>query len=161
MNLEALRKFCGGLPGATRDIKWGADEVYSVGAKMFAVFWIDKGKAKTVSFKAGSDRFLELTDLSGIVPAPYLARAHWVHVRDAKALSDADARALVSHSRHAQVRAARVAKNGSSIRRIRRDALGRCASRLRVARSHLRARRQRARPLAARSCVVRRGISSR
>ena len=92
MNLEALRKFCGGLPGATRDIKWGADEVYSVGAKMFAVFWIDKGKAKTVSFKAGSDRFLELTDLSGIVPAPYLARAHWVHVRDAKALSDADAR---------------------------------------------------------------------
>ena len=104
MNLEALRKFCGGLPGATRDIKWGADEVYSVGAKMFAVFWIDKGKAKTVSFKAGADRFLELTDLSGIVPAPYLARAHWVQVQDAKALSDADARALVAHS-HALVTA--------------------------------------------------------
>ena len=102
MNLEALRKFCGGLPGATRDIKWGADEVYSVGAKMFAVFWIDKGKAKTVSFKAGSDRFLELTDLSGIVPAPYLARAHWVQVQDAKALSDSDARALIAHS-HALV----------------------------------------------------------
>jgi len=98
MNLEALRKFCGGLPGATRDIKWGADEVYSVGSKMFAVFWIDKDKAKTVSFKAGSERFLELTDRSGIVPAPYLARAHWVQVQDAKALSDADARALVAHS---------------------------------------------------------------
>jgi predicted DNA-binding protein (MmcQ/YjbR family) len=104
MNLEALRKFCGGLPGATRDIKWGADEVYSVGAKMFAVFWIDKNKAKTVSFKAGADRFLELTDLSGIVPAPYLARAHWVQVQDAKALSDANARALVSQS-HALVAA--------------------------------------------------------
>ena len=104
MNLEALRKFCGGLPGATRDIKWGADEVYSVGAKMFAVFWIDQRKAKTVSFKAGPERFLELTDLSGIVPAPYLARAHWVQVQDAKALSDADARALVSHS-HALVAA--------------------------------------------------------
>ena len=98
MNLETLRKFCGGLPGATRDIKWGADEVYSVGEKMFAVFWIDKDKAKTVSFKAGADRFLELTDLSGIVPAPYLARAHWVQVQDMKALSDADARALVAHS---------------------------------------------------------------
>jgi predicted DNA-binding protein (MmcQ/YjbR family) len=104
MNLEALRKFCGGLPGATRDIKWGADEVYSVGAKMFAVFWIDKKKAKTVSFKAGADRFLEPTDLSGIVPAPYLARAHWVQVQDAKALSDADACALVTHS-HALVAA--------------------------------------------------------
>ncbi len=104
MNLETLRKFCGGLPGATRDIKWGADEVYSVGEKMFAVFWIDKDKAKTVSFKAGADRFLELTDLSGIVPAPYLARAHWVQVQDVKALSDADARALVAHS-HALVAA--------------------------------------------------------
>jgi predicted DNA-binding protein (MmcQ/YjbR family) len=104
MNLEALRKFCGGLPGATRDIKWGADEVYSVGTKMFAVFWIDRDKAKTVSFKAGPERFLELTDRSGIVPAPYLARAHWVQVRDAKALSDSDARALIAHS-HALVAA--------------------------------------------------------
>ena len=104
MNLEALRKFCGGLPGATRDIKWGADEVYSVGAKMFAVFWLDKTKAKTVSFKAGSERFLELTDRSGIVPAPYLARARWVQVQSVKALSDADACALVTHS-HALVAA--------------------------------------------------------
>ena len=60
--------------------------------------WIDRDKAKTVSFKAGPERFLELTDRSGIVPAPYLARAHWVQVQDAKALSDADARALVAHS---------------------------------------------------------------
>ena len=104
MNLEALRKFCGGLPGATRDIKWGADEVYSVGAKMFAVFWIDRAKAQTVSFKAGAERFLELTDRPGIVPAPYLARAHWVQVQNAKALSDSDARALITHS-HALVAA--------------------------------------------------------
>ena len=98
MNFESLRKFCATLPGATRDIKWGADEVYSVGAKMFAVYWIDQGKAKTVSFKAGSERFLELTDRAGIVPAPYLARAHWVQVKDSKALSDTDARALLRHS---------------------------------------------------------------
>jgi predicted DNA-binding protein (MmcQ/YjbR family) len=51
-----------------------------------------------VSFKAGSERFLELTDRSGIAPAPYLARAHWVQVQDAKALSDSEARALVAHS---------------------------------------------------------------
>jgi uncharacterized membrane protein YsdA (DUF1294 family) len=42
---------------------------------MFAVFWIDKKKAKRGSFKAGADRFLEPTDLSGIVPAPCLARS--------------------------------------------------------------------------------------
>ena len=104
MNLEALRKFCGTLPGATRDIKWGADEVYSVGTKMFAVFWIERRKAKTVSFKVDDERFLEMTDRPGIEPAPYLARAHWVLVRDPKGLPDAEGRALVARS-HALVMA--------------------------------------------------------
>ena len=104
MNLESLRKFCGTLPGASRDIKWGADEVYSVGTKMFAVFWIERRKAKTVSFKVDDERFLEMTDRPGIEPAPYLARAHWVLVRDPKGLPDAEGRALVARS-HALVMA--------------------------------------------------------
>jgi predicted DNA-binding protein (MmcQ/YjbR family) len=98
MNLDGLRKHCATLSGTTRDIKWGADEAYSVGGKMFAVFWIDKGKAKTVSFKCDPERFLELTDQKGIVPAPYLARAHWVQIQDPKALADALARELVARS---------------------------------------------------------------
>jgi predicted DNA-binding protein (MmcQ/YjbR family) len=99
MNLDSLRKYCATLPGATRDIKWGADEVYSVGGKMFAVFCVERGKAKTASFKCDPERFLELTDQPGVVPAPYLARAHWVQLQDAKALPDAAARELVCRSR--------------------------------------------------------------
>ena len=99
MNLDALRRYCATLPGATRDIKWGADEVYSVGGRMFAVFLVERGRAKTASFKCDPERFLELTDQPGIVPAPYLARAHWVQLRDAKALPHAAARELVSRSR--------------------------------------------------------------
>jgi predicted DNA-binding protein (MmcQ/YjbR family) len=98
MNLESIRKFCAALPATTRDIKWGADEVYSVGSKMFAVFWVDKGKAKTVSFKVDDERFLELTDRPGIIPAPYLARAHWVQIERADALADVEARALLERS---------------------------------------------------------------
>src|SRR5438067_6322764 len=98
MNLDALRKHCATLPGTTRDIKWGADEVYSVAGKMFAVFWIDEGKARSVSFKCDPERFLELTDQKGIVPAPYLARAHWVQVQDARALTGDQARELVARS---------------------------------------------------------------
>ena len=98
MNFESLRKYCATLPGATRDIKWGADEVYSVGAKMFAAFGIEGGKPANVGFKCEPDRFLELTDQAGIIPAPYLARAHWVLVEDAKALSDTSARELVRES---------------------------------------------------------------
>ena len=114
MNLDALRKHCATLPGATRDIKWGADEAYSVGEKMFAVFWIDKGKARTVSFKCDPERFLELTDQSGIIPAPYLARAHWVQIQNPKALSDATARELVTRS-HALVLAKLTRKQQAAI----------------------------------------------
>jgi predicted DNA-binding protein (MmcQ/YjbR family) len=114
MSFDRLRRFCATLPGATRDIKWGADEVYSVGAKMFAVFWIDGGKARTASFKCDSERFLELTDQSGVVPAPYLARAHWVQVRDANALTDAQARELVTRS-HALVLAKLTRKQQTAI----------------------------------------------
>jgi predicted DNA-binding protein (MmcQ/YjbR family) len=66
---------------------------------MFAVFLIERGKAKTASFKCDPERFLELTDQPGIVPAPYLARAHWVQLRDPKALTHAVAQELVSRSR--------------------------------------------------------------
>ena len=102
MDLERLRRHCATLPGATRDIKWGADEVYSVGGKMFAVFWIENGRARTVSFKCDPERFLELTDLPGIVPAPYLARAHWVQVRPDTIVEQSAVQRLLDRS-HARV----------------------------------------------------------
>jgi len=98
MKLESLRKHAAALPGAVVDVKWGADECASVGGKMYAVFGIEGGRARNVAFKVDAIRFLELTDRPGIVPAPYLARAHWVQVADAKALSDDEARALVERS---------------------------------------------------------------
>lgn len=102
MNLDPLRRYCATLPGATMDIKWGADECHSVGGRMFAVFLLDRGKGRSVSFKCDPERFLELTDVPGIVPAPYLARAHWVQVVDPQALTAQQARALIARS-HALV----------------------------------------------------------
>jgi len=104
MNFDSLRKHCATLPGATMDVKWGADECYCVATKMFAVFFVDGGKGRTLSFKCDPERFLELTDIPGVIPAPYLARAHRVQVTDAKALSEGDARALVIRS-HALITA--------------------------------------------------------
>ena len=102
MNLDQLRRFCTTLPGATVDVKWGADECHCVGGRMFAVFPLARGRGSTVSFKCDPSRFLELTDVPGIVPAPYLARAHWVQVTAAGALTHAQARELVARS-HALV----------------------------------------------------------
>ena len=104
MSFARLRAYAATLPGATRDIKWGADECFSIGGRMFAVFSIERGSPRNLSFKVDDERFLELTDRDGIVPAPYLARAHWVLLERANALPPDAARALIARS-HALVAA--------------------------------------------------------
>lgn len=77
-----LKALCGHWPGVTRDTKWGVDMVFSVGGKMFAVMPSDGSEGGRLSFKVADDRFLELTDQPGIIPAPYLARAHWISITE-------------------------------------------------------------------------------
>jgi len=105
-NFDAQRKFAAGLPGATEDIKWGADLVYSIGAKMFCVFLLEGnrigGHTKSCSFKVDDERFLELTGVPGVMPAPYLARAKWVQVKPGHALGSAALNQLIRRS-HALV----------------------------------------------------------
>lgn len=107
-DFEPQRALAAALPGASEDIKWGADLVYSVGGRMFCVFLLDAGRASTCSFKVDDERFLELTDVPGVSPAPYLARAKWVQVGREHGLAAPDLDALVRRS-HALV-AARLTK---------------------------------------------------
>lgn len=108
-HFDAQRALAASLPAATEDIKWGADLVFSVGGKMFCVFLLDEaGRTKTCSFKVDDERFLELTGVPGVEPAPYLARAKWVQLRPGHALPPAELDALVQRS-HALV-AARLTK---------------------------------------------------
>ena len=111
MKPAAPRAFCLALPAATYDLKWEVDHAYSVGGRMFAVVFDARKGAETVSFKVDDGRFLELTDRPGIVPAPYLARAKWVQVKDLKVLGERELKALLAPS-HALVapRLARAAR---------------------------------------------------
>lgn len=74
---EPLKDFCRSLPGTTEDIKWGDNQVFSVGKKMYAGFDIDSENA--FGFKCDDD-FDRLTRIDGIIPAPYAARFGWVSV---------------------------------------------------------------------------------
>ena len=80
LTAKQLEQLCTRWPGVTRDIKWGGDLVFSVGGKMFVVTPLDGAEGGRLSFKVEDERFLELTDQPGIIPAPYMARAHWVSV---------------------------------------------------------------------------------
>lgn len=102
---EPQRALTAALPAATEDVKWGADLVHSVGGKMFVVYLLDgEGVARSCSFKVDDERFLELTAVPGVVPAPYLARAKWVQVKAPHGLSAADLNSLLRDS-HARVAA--------------------------------------------------------
>jgi predicted DNA-binding protein (MmcQ/YjbR family) len=116
MSYAALKRHAATLPGATEDIKWGCDWVASVGGKMFLVGGPEPGPWTGCSFKVDEHRFLELTDMPGIIPAPYLARVKWVKLQDPKALPLAELKALVERS-HALVL-------GSLTKKLQREILG-------------------------------------
>jgi predicted DNA-binding protein (MmcQ/YjbR family) len=91
-----LIAFCRRLPHATEDIKWEKNLVFSVGKKMFAVF--NATGEDGVSFKAAQATFKALTKISGIAPAPYLARHHWVALEKAATLPRAALKELIRES---------------------------------------------------------------
>lgn len=84
--------------GVSSDVKWGDDLVYSVGGKMFAVHCLRGRQAGSLSFKVDDERFLELTELAGIEPAPYLARARWILLTDPRIFSRPELEALLRRS---------------------------------------------------------------
>ncbi len=98
MNENDLSALSSPWAGVTQDVKWEDDLVFSVSGKMFAVYCMrgpDKGR---LSFKVDPDRFLELTDQPGIVPAHYMARAFWVTLAEPERFGRDQVEAFVRHS---------------------------------------------------------------
>lgn len=104
MDAEKLRRFLLGLAHVEETMQWGDNLVYwvadkSIGGKMFAVMNLD-GRGKVVlSFAAGPERFADLVEVEGIIPAPYLARAHWVGLERWDALRSAELEELLRAAR--------------------------------------------------------------
>ena len=90
MTPEAFHAAALALPGATYDIKWGADRVYSVGGKMFAHAGVEGDREPKYMFKASDLAFEMLIEQGLAKPAPYLSRAKWVQLTRFNALSDTD-----------------------------------------------------------------------
>ena len=97
MNIEQLRKFCLSMPGATEDIKWGADLCFCVGEKMFCVTGADSSSGG-MSIKCTPEEFEELIEREGIDPAAYVGRYKWVHIHDLDAVTPAELRDLIKTS---------------------------------------------------------------
>jgi predicted DNA-binding protein (MmcQ/YjbR family) len=86
------------LPGATFDVKWGSERVYSVGGKMFATAGAEGDASPKYGFKVSDLAFEHLVDQSLARPAPYLARAHWVQLVSSTALPELELAAYLKEA---------------------------------------------------------------
>jgi predicted DNA-binding protein (MmcQ/YjbR family) len=93
MDAERLRTYLLTLPHVVETMQWGANLVFwtgdkAIGGKMFSLINLDDPGPERhrvvhhalLSYSAGPQRYPELLEIEGILPAPYMARGHWVAV---------------------------------------------------------------------------------
>jgi predicted DNA-binding protein (MmcQ/YjbR family) len=100
MDIDWVRQHCLSLAGVTEQVQWEDDLVFKVGGKMFAVLPLEPGE-RWLSFKCTPGEFADLIERPGIIPAPYLARAHWVALEHDASLSRAEIARLLSQAHDA------------------------------------------------------------
>ncbi len=83
------------LPAATLVRQWRDDSVAKVGGKIFCLLDRDPGE---IWLKVSDMAYDLMTEMDGIRPAPYFARAGWVAVSHRSDLSDDDLRAYIAEA---------------------------------------------------------------
>jgi predicted DNA-binding protein (MmcQ/YjbR family) len=77
MSVEFVREVAMSLPQVTEQIQWEDHLLFKIGGKMFAITTLGPVGVR-LSVKSTPERFYELTEIPGVIPAPYMARNHWV-----------------------------------------------------------------------------------
>ena len=83
MDAEQARAFLLTLPHVVETEQWGHNLVFwvgdkAIGGKMFALIDLENGQHGKISYAAGAERYAELVEIEGLIPAPYMARIYWV-----------------------------------------------------------------------------------
>ncbi len=78
MTPDAFDAACRALPAVTSVVQWGADQVFKVGGRIFAI----RLPSGACSIKVTDIAYEALTEAGRARPAPYLARAKWVMFED-------------------------------------------------------------------------------
>jgi predicted DNA-binding protein (MmcQ/YjbR family) len=103
MDAERLREFLLKLPYVEETMQWGENLVFwagdkAIGGKMFALAALDGTGKGVLSFAAGAERYNELLENEGVIPAPYLARAYWVCLESWETLPQHELEELLKHA---------------------------------------------------------------
>src|ERR1041384_2070201 len=97
--IDSVRAFCLSLPHATEGVQWEHDLLFRIAGKMFCVANLEPGLSPTkIAFKCTPEKFAELIEVEGIIPAPYMARNHWVALIEMDALRQPEIKELIQNS---------------------------------------------------------------
>src|SRR5450631_3154396 len=91
MNVERLRAYILTLPYVVETMQWGANLLFwvgdkAIGGKMFALINLDDPGPERrrvvqhalMMYAVGSARYSDMLEIEGLIPAPYMARIHWI-----------------------------------------------------------------------------------
>lgn len=97
--LDWVRAFCLSLHNATEDVQWEHNLLFRIAGKMFCIANLEPAVSPTkICFKCTPEKFAELVEIDGIIPAPYMARNHWVAMLDIDALRQTEIKELIRAS---------------------------------------------------------------
>jgi len=98
-HIDWVRAFCLSLPHATEDVQWEHNLLFRIAGKMFCIANLEPGLSPTkIAFKCTPEKFAELVEIESIIPAPYMARNHWVALLEMDALRQPELKELIECS---------------------------------------------------------------
>ena len=107
MDAERIRKFLSSLPNVvetdSNTSRWGDKIVFRVrdqaaGGKMFSQIDLEEDGRAILSFAADPERFHQLIEVDGVIPAPYRARMHWIALTRPDAIGDKELKDLLRNA---------------------------------------------------------------
>ena len=117
MDVDSIRKYCLSFPNAKENLQWGDDLCFKLNGKIFGVLDLTSVPPH-LCFKCTPDRFAELTEIEGIIPAPYVGRYKWVLLERLDVLPGHELRQLIRASY--EMVAAKGGKGSSRRRKAKR-----------------------------------------
>jgi predicted DNA-binding protein (MmcQ/YjbR family) len=98
-HIDWVRDFCLSLPHATEDVQWEHNLLFRIAGKMFCIANLEPAVSPTkIAFKCTPEKFAELVEIESIIPAPYMARNHWVAMLEMDALRQPEIKELIECS---------------------------------------------------------------
>ncbi|HEV2987061.1 MAG TPA: MmcQ/YjbR family DNA-binding protein [Candidatus Angelobacter sp.] len=97
-HMDWVRAFCLSLPHVTEDVQWEDNLLFRIARKMFCIASLEPSARVKFCFKCTPEKFAELVEIEGVIPAPYMARNHWVAIVELNGLRQPEIKELIRNS---------------------------------------------------------------